>query len=272
MNKTTLNKIAIISVLIFIFYICLIFTDKLKIFYIQVFNKSAIISHRNDNGRLNGEYFAFINGNIFIKSFFKDGLREGWCTWYDEATQKKKREVFFKKGVADGIENVYYPNGKLNYSTQWKNGRYCNSEYHYSENGILNTYNAFDNSKEIDNGYCYVAYDRAGKFHQILGHVFSSYIYSMCGDSIVALLDNRRYKCVNELCINIATPPQLMNNIEIIVNNKVWTESLIKKNTIIVPNVFRAKCAYQISIFGKLLNSSGRIIKTDTLKMSILKK
>jgi len=238
--------------------------------YIELFHKNATISHHNKQGKLDGEYIAYISGKIYGKSYFKDGLREGWCVWYDEKTWKKKDEVFYKHGKADGIENVYYENGNLNYSTNWRNGRYCKSEYHYLDNGKLNTYNAFDESKNANNGYCYVAYDETGKFHQILGDVFSSYIYSTCKDSTVALMDNTNYNCIKDLYISIATPPQLTPWMEIFVNN-IRFKVTIHHNTIVVPNVFKKSGSYQILIIGKLTNTAGRTAKADTLKATIIK-
>ena len=99
--------------------------------YIKLFKISAIISHHNKSGQLEGEYTSYIRGKIYVQSYFKNGLREGWCVWYDENTGKKKDEIYYRKGVAEGTEHGYYPNGSLDYFAQWKNGRYFNSEYHY---------------------------------------------------------------------------------------------------------------------------------------------
>ena len=243
--------------------------DKLHEAYLILFHKSAIMAHYNSNRQLDGEYITYINGNVYIKSYFKNGLREGWCIWYDDTTWKKKDEVFYKNGKADGIENVYYKNGNLNYSTHWRNERYCESEYHYLDNGTLN--NAFDESKNVNNGYCYIAYDSAGNFHQILGDVFSSFIYSKFRDSIVALTDNIKYSGIKDLYINVATPPQLTNVIDVFINNVRVNKAAIKENLMLIPNVFNNAGTYNIVIYGKLLIKNGKAIKTDTLKTTIIK-
>lgn len=270
--KINTNKwIAIIVSCGVMFSLIWIYKNEIHKTYIQLFHKSAIIAHYNRKGELDGEYIAYINGRVYGKSYFKDGLREGWCIWYDDETWKKKNEVFYKRGKADGIENVYYKNGNLNYTTHWKNGRYCKSEYHYLDNGTLNTYNAFDESKNVDNDYCYIAYDGEGNFHQILGDVFSPFIYSMCKDSIVALNDKTKFKYANDLYVSVATPPQLIPIVDIFINKANFNRIIIKENAMIVPNIFKNVGSYQITIYGKLLDKNGRIIKADTLKSTVIR-
>lgn len=235
------------------------------ILYLKLLKQSGTLAHYNKHGQLDGEFTSYIRGQLYVKSYFKNGFREGWCTWYNETTGKRDTEIYYKYGVP-GVENVYYANGNLDYTAQWKNGRYINSEYHYLDNGVLNTYNAFDLSKNIDNGYCYIAYDNAGKFHQILGDVFSSCIYSTCQDSTIALTKNGKYNCLSNLYIKVATPPLLKPTIKLIVNKITFNKLVIRDNTIVVPGVFDVSGKYEVVIYGKLQTTYGAIIKSDTLK------
>ncbi len=187
--------------------------------YLQLFHQSAIIANYNKKGQLDGEYIAYVNGRVYARANFKNGVREGWFILYDEETGKKRDEIFYIRGEAEGIENAFYKNGNLNYTVHWRNGKYSKSQYHYSDNGILTNYNTFDQNKKDFNGYCYVMYDKTGKFHQILGNMFSSIIYSTCEDSIITLTDNGKYKCINSLYIDVATPPQLTPMMTIFIND-----------------------------------------------------
>jgi len=261
----------LIVFVVIILFVSFISRDYLYKGYVQLFHKTTIIAHYNSQRQLDGEYIAYINGRVYCKAYFKDGLREGWCVRYDDTTWKKKNEIFYKQGKPDGIENAYYKSGNLDYTTQWKNGKNYQSEYHYLDNGTLANYNAFDQSKNTDNCYCYVMYDKAGKFHQILGDVFSSFIYSMCNDSIVELTNSSKYRCVNDLYISVATPPKLIEEISVFVNNKSYDSFKIKGNAIFIPDVFTHAGAYQISIIANLRIQNRKIIKADTLKTTIIK-
>lgn len=245
--------------------------QQVEVIYLKLSNGSGIISHRDSQGRLDGDYAGYIYGKIKIKSHFKNGLREGVCVWYYENTGNKRREIHYKKGVPEGAENAYYPNGNLDYSVEWKNNRYVNSQYHYRDNGKMSTYNAFDFSKNENNGFCYVGYDSDGRFHQVLGRVFSSYVYTTCKDSIIQLNNEAQYDCISDLHISVATPPDLVTNVKVLINNDSYTKSDAKRNTILIRNAFTKTGKYEIAIYGNLRTLSGAVVKSDTLRMRIFK-
>lgn len=273
MSVQTKNNfyILIIIALIAVFFLVSLKRDLLYIYFIKASHKTTIVANYNTKGKLDGAYYGFINGKIYGKSYFRNGLRDGWTIWYDEETGKKKREAFYRLGKLDSIENVYYKSGNLNYRSGWKNNKRLNSEYHYLDNGILNTYNAFDNNINSNDSYCYVAYDEKGNYHQILGDVFSSFIYSKCKDSTVALINNNIYTCIKDLFINVATPPQLTPEITVFINKVRNNKIMIKENNIVISGIFNKTGAYQIQIFGRLRTKIGAIIKADTLNVLVYK-
>jgi hypothetical protein len=265
------KKLVLLFVVLLISVLIYVVRANLYKKYIVLFHKNGIVSHYDKNGQLTGEYIAYVDGNIYGKSYFINGLREGWCIWYNEKTGRKKDEVFYKAGKVDSIENVYYENGNLNYTVNWKNGRYVDGEYHYLSNGKLNTYNAFDQSKKSDNGYCYVAYDGLGNFHQILGNVFSSYVYTKCKDSVMALNNNNKYTCLENLYLSVAKPPELNSLMDIFINNTKVHGFFMGENNLVIKDAFNNKGVYHIFIRGKLINKSGAIIKADSLKITVAK-
>jgi hypothetical protein len=272
LKSNNLVKYLLIGVLFLLALMVILNLKDFNAIYIKVFKQSKIVCNYNKYGQLDGEFTSYINGNLHAKCYFKNGLREGLCVWYDVKSGKKKDEIYYQKGKPYGIENAYYPNGSLNYTVPWKDGRHLNSQYHYLNNGKINTYDAFDLRKNEDNMYCYVAYDNAGKFHQILGNVFSSYIYSTCRDSIIELVKDQGYNCVNDLYLNVATPPLLNASVEIVINKIRFNKKTIQKNVVVVPNAFGKPGRYDLVIYGHMLTKYGATVKSDTLTTRLFKK
>jgi len=261
------------TILMLVFFIFIFsYLDDLKKEYIKLFKRNAIVAHYNSNGQLNGEFASFLNGKIYMEGNFVNGVREGWVTEYFEdahETPHIKHKQFYSYGKANGRESEYYENGKLNYTVKWSDDKRFGSEYHYSIDGKPINYDAFDKSGKLGM-YCYVAYDKAGNFHQILGHVFSSFIYSKCKDSIIALHDKTQYRCLKDLYIDVALPPQFTTEMNISIND-IDIKHHVIENTVILPNVFVTKGNYHIVIRAKLNNrNGGGTIKSDSLKTTIL--
>ena len=150
-----------------------------------------------------------------------------------------------------------------------ENNKRYGSEWHWLENGTIAIYAAFD----IKNLFYHSKYDSIGKQKTVLGNIVSPFIYSQIGstDSAIVIRDNMSYHDINDLYLNVATPPNLRPLVEIIINNTPLKSFEITNNTIKIKNCFSHIGAYDIRLNGKLQDKQGRIVKRDSLVFQIEK-
>ncbi len=242
--------------------------EKIYAGYIKLLKKTTIVKQYNNKGQLNGEIIGYIDGNIDVSTNFVNGLRDGLTTEYYKNGQVENQS-FFRHNKREGEEVEYYENGKLNYKRTWKNNKGYGSIYHYTNDSKIVNYDGLD----IVNLFFYMEYDATGKTTKAFGHCFSSNIFSydLNGDSTIILSNNKAYQNIADLNITIATPPNLIPQINLLINDKPIPDIKIKDNTINVKDAFFDKGIYNIKITGDLMNKNRRIVRADTLNLTITK-
>jgi len=258
-------------VILFLLIISVFFLTKfinLKKAYIQLFRKNAILTQYNKDGKIDGEYLSYLNGKIYVKAYFKNGERNGQDIEYF-SNGKIKNERLFKMGKEVGVEKEYYENGALNYKANWQNNKHYGSQWHWNEDGTLALYNASD----IQDLFFYCEYDNNEGLKKILGTVFSPNIYSVgvTQDSIIALVNHNSYHDINNLYITVATPPNLNSAIQVWIDGTLANTSRIINSTVCITDAFTKEKEINIRIEGALKDLNNRIIKKDTLNMTITK-
>lgn len=94
------------------------------------------------DGNKAGEYLAWWpNGNKKLQYNFKDGEYEGTCYEWNEAGQLTK-EANYKAGHEDGLQKIFYDNGKIHSNFIVINGR---------RYGLLGTKNCVNVSDSVFN-------------------------------------------------------------------------------------------------------------------------
>jgi antitoxin component YwqK of YwqJK toxin-antitoxin module len=94
------------------------------------------------NGKKTGEYIAWWpNGNKKLRYEFKEGEYEGTCYEWNEQGQMTK-EANYKAGYEDGLQKIFYNNGKIHSNFVVVNGR---------RYGLLGTKNCINVSDSIFN-------------------------------------------------------------------------------------------------------------------------
>jgi antitoxin component YwqK of YwqJK toxin-antitoxin module len=94
------------------------------------------------DGIKTGEYIAWWpNGNKKLQYEFKDGEYEGTCYEWNEQGQMTK-EANYKAGYEDGLQKIFYDNGKIHSNFVVVNGR---------RYGLLGTKNCVNVSDSIFN-------------------------------------------------------------------------------------------------------------------------
>ena len=94
------------------------------------------------NGKKIGEYIAWWpNGNKKLQYEFKEGEYEGTCYEWNEQGQMTK-EANYKAGYEDGLQKIFYDNGKIHSNFVVVNGR---------RYGLLGTKNCINVSDSIFN-------------------------------------------------------------------------------------------------------------------------
>jgi len=247
----------------------LVNTRFFKIFYIKLLNKSESVFQLNSKRHIDGEVLKFVNGKIYMKWNFIDGLKQGSAIQYYK-NGKVEDIGNYKNDKPEGKESKYYENGKLNYIRNWRNGKLYGDFYWYLENGQLDSYNIFDIS---ENQFCLYKYDKLGKVIDVKGFVVSENIYSFDykADSLIILNSNRRhYYNIKDLYITVAIPPSLNQKIEIYINKKQINGWVIKNNTIKIPNVFLFSGTYEIIINSKLIDKNNNVVNGLILKTTVM--
>lgn len=238
-------------------------------FYIKVTRKSEMIENRNDKGELDGGLTSYVNGNVYIKVNFKNGLKNGWAMKYFENGQVKNK-AFYKNGRLEGVETEYYNNSKPHYESNYRDGKYYGSGWNWSKSGKLFVYNTSDISGQL---FYYSEYDTLETATKAIGDVFSTRIFSVNtkDSSIVVLKDKKPCESINDLFITVSTPPHLTPQVRVDINNSHFEFLKIHDNTITVKDVFKNVGVFKINIHGYLLDDKRHIDKSDTLFMIINK-
>lgn len=88
-------------------------------------------------GRIHGEYMSYYeNGNIKVKTYYKDGLVSGkYCGYYESG--KKHFVGNYKDNLFEGLQQVYYESGKVESIYYYKEGKLNGLTKEYYENGRL---------------------------------------------------------------------------------------------------------------------------------------
>ena len=88
-------------------------------------------------GRIYGEYMSYYeNGNIKVKTYYKDGLVSGkYCEYYESG--KKHFVGNYKDNLFEGLQQVYYESGKVESIYYCKEGKLNGLTKEYYENGRL---------------------------------------------------------------------------------------------------------------------------------------
>jgi hypothetical protein len=242
--------------------------EILQIAYAKLFRRDIVLQHHNNQNKLDGNFSVYSNGYLALTAHYVNGSREGILTQYYNNGQIKSK-VMLKNDMMNGSDTGYYENGILEYTTPYWNNKYHGSGYHYSENGKLTNYNGLG----LNEPFCLVKYDDNGNVTQILGSVIGSKIYSYGSspDSALILVDKQQYRGISDLCVTVATPPKLRPNIQVNINNRLYSNRDIENNTVKIKEAFREAGVYNLKITGKFIDQGGKTVKADTLIEQITK-
>ena len=87
-----------------------------------------------ENGKYCLRFFWFYNGQISLKTKFKDGKENGLEErWFENGT--KQLGVNWKEGRQDGLEERWFENGTKQFEVNWKEGRQDGLETEWCEIG-----------------------------------------------------------------------------------------------------------------------------------------
>lgn len=212
------------------------------------------------------KYSYYGNGKIKSQEGFKNGKYDGPRIKYYQNGQTENKS-FRKNNKVDGKEYEYYENGNLKYTRNWINNRPYGDNYYYydDKNAKVEFYHAYD----ILGAKFYI--DRYDEL-KTEGFVFSSNIYSKDRDSIIILKDGNKYKSIGDLYVTVANPPNILTEIEIVINHKHFKKmDFIDYNTVKISNAFLNKGVYNVVVDGRFVDKSNMIIASTTLEITIIK-
>jgi hypothetical protein len=243
------KKVYLIGLIALIIYILYYNSENLKIIYIKVFKKNEIIANYNSIGQLNGDFTSYLDGNVYATAKYINGLKQGWVIEYYQNNQVKRRK-FYRNDKATG------------------NG------YEYLDNGKLKVYTAYD----INGNYFFKChYNKSGNV-EMEGYTISPNLYSMTNQnkSVIILDDvvhvDSSYNQIKDLYITIATPPTLVNNVSVQINNKVFKNLTMEGNTVKIINAFFVTGTYHVFVASRLIDKNNKVIKGLNLKATIIKR
>lgn len=75
------------------------------------------------------------DGNVILRSYYKNGYKEGITTEYNEG--KIFRKSYYKKGLKNGEDKEFFKNNIINISANYKDGMLSGSVERYNEEGDL---------------------------------------------------------------------------------------------------------------------------------------
>jgi antitoxin component YwqK of YwqJK toxin-antitoxin module len=264
--------------LVLVLVLMLIDFNSIKKLYIITFHKSGMIGRFNPNSKLDGEVDTYVDGMIFQKGNFKNGLLDGWKFNYYKDGKIKSKESF-KDGKRHGPKIMYFQSGQIEQTSFRKNNKVEGMEYEYYEDGNLKCQRNWVNNKPYGDFYYYYPnkeveiyhtydilgdkfylckYDQSGKVSGSEGYVFSSRTYTIDNDSVEVLRDRNAYKSIKDLYVTVANPPQNTSELKVIINNKLCQDLIsLDQNTVLIKNAFNQKGLYNIAIEGVFVGKFG---------------
>jgi len=69
----------------------------------------------------------------------KDSIYNGYIQFYNFKTGKLLYDGFYKNGIEDGVQNYYYPNGKIKITREFLNGKVLGNVRSYDSTGTTNS-------------------------------------------------------------------------------------------------------------------------------------
>ncbi|MAJ24635.1 MAG: hypothetical protein CMP36_03905 [Rickettsiales bacterium] len=111
-----------------------------------------VVGRRRGNiveGQIEGEWLVYNNGQLWIKSNYKDGKRDGeWVRYY--ASGQLHIKINYKEGKTDGVYIFFNKNGTLQKKGNFKLGKKDGECFEYYMSGQLRKTQIYKNGKLIE--------------------------------------------------------------------------------------------------------------------------
>jgi len=241
--------------------------NYIQIACIRIFKITTLVEKKNRQNRLEGESVFYENGKVSIKGGFKNGLREGVLIHY-YPNDSIKTKVFYVNDKAEGEVTGYLENGRLRYKGFYKNGKKYGDEYFYYPNKCIEAFHTYD---ILGNKFNIIRYDKKNNLVKVLGYAFSKNLYSIKANKSIAILkDNNNYDDVDNLYVTVSTPSNLNLAFFVKINDKPMNDFVIRDNTLEIPHAFSAKGIYNLSIGGRISDST-KVLEQNVLDIKIIK-
>jgi len=119
------------------------FTGVLKNFFPS--GKLSVLDNFKD-GKQHGEYISYHqNGKILMKGKFKEGKQHGEWSEYHKNGELYWKLKYIDGKSADGLFQMFYPNGKLESEVTFKNGKPITNWLYFDEAGKKEKSKVYEN-------------------------------------------------------------------------------------------------------------------------------
>lgn len=119
---------------------------KWRRFYVRdTLSDTTFIYHENGklrslqmyrNKKAHGGWKEFNKeGKLYSEIYFKDGLFDSTSTVYTYRTGRVQERITFKKGIKNGLEELYYPNGNPKSKIFYNSGEPCKTIQEWYDDG-----------------------------------------------------------------------------------------------------------------------------------------
>lgn len=253
---------------IILFILFIFFKNFLKKEYLILLKRDGIIFNLNDQNQLMGEVQVIKKGKVSSVENYINGKKEGWrYTYYSDGSIMEK--CYYHLNQADGQEIQYFDNGKVRYQMMFEKGKRIGDWYEYSQEGRLLSYIAYDIN---GNPFCIFKYDRLGNVTKISPPVsLASYSIDTTTNKKVILTFEEKHKNIRDLYTNIAVPPEMKLDLEIIKDGKICKDFKIFNNVLEIENAFPKKGLNKIYVKIDLTYRNRKLIENLKGDLSIIR-
>ncbi|TKC04707.1 hypothetical protein FA048_18640 [Pedobacter polaris] len=236
-----------------------LYIDEISNLFYKTFQLSGKYVRYNKKGQIHGEAIAYVNGKMYVKENFANGVKQGWSYEYYE-NKMLKRKTQFANGKAHGQEFLFDEKGRILESRNYLMNKPYGNWFKYDTLGNLTSYALVDISQNI---IFSSKVDKLGELKDMHGFVVSSNFYSFDADkNIINLIKDTSSlkKGIKDLFITVVNVPNDKLLLNVNINGYKYVFDNIKSNTVKIPNIFKAPGDYHIFLKSKLVNKRNQIV------------
>ncbi|MDX2001593.1 MAG: hypothetical protein SFW35_04135 [Chitinophagales bacterium] len=218
-------------------------------------NVVSEIWYVNDSIKDSLAKYYYPSGTLYRETNFKDGKKHGTCTeYYPSGVLKQKFEA--RSGFMYGPISMYYPSGKLEMEGQTVLSLLHGPVKFFSEEGKLLALRVFSG----DEPFYTIRYDAVGNIKSEEGSVLIS-------ASQIVVEKNEK---LTFSAATVAVLPDRKTTVRLGLKGKNLKEVPIRDYRVQYTNKFKKSGEYTLVVEGTIADTTGRIIKKDTVEVKLL--